>query len=216
MSILKAYKAKRLLKNYRHFLYAGVGWLIFLILFFSLKQLIRPRYYIHIRLDDYIPFVKWFFPAYCSWYVYLFAALLYFGLRSKPDFIKLQTYLFAGMGICLIVFIIFPNAIRFRPVILQKDLISRAMVAMFSIDSSTMVIPSMHVFDAVAVHLSLMKSGLTGRNRLLLTLSFILVALISASTVFVKQHSVLDVLCGIALAVVLYFPVYGFKKAAPH
>lgn len=205
-------KRTKPIPKYRHLVYAGAGWLIFLAAFFGLKHFIRPRYYIHIRLDDYIPFIKWFFIAYCAWYLYLFAALLYFGLRSRPDFIKLQIYLFVGMAICLAVYAVFPNAIRFRPVVLPKDWLSKAMAAMFSIDSSTMVIPSMHVFDAVAVHLSLTRSRLTRQNKRLLILSFFLMSLICLSTVFVKQHSALDVFTGVALAAVLYFPIYHLPR----
>lgn len=199
-------------RNYRHIFIAVAGWLVFFALFFSLKFLIQPRYYIHCPLDDRIPFVKWFFPVYCLWYLYLFAALLYFGLASKPDFIRLQSYLFIGMGICLAVYAVFPNAIRFRPAIVGNDWISRIMAAMFSIDSPTMVTPSMHVFAAVAVHVSLAKSKLTGGSRPLVALSFAVMALICLSTVLIKQHSVIDVFWGAALAAALYFPVYGIGK----
>ena len=39
-------------------------------------------------------------------------------------------------------------------------------------------------------------------------------ALICISTVFTKQHSVIDVVCGLALVAVWYYPLYGRKKAA--
>ena len=200
-------------KKYRHLIYAATGWLIFLIFFFSLKFHIEPRHYIHCCLDDYIPFVRWFFIIYCLWYFYLFAALLYFGLFSKSDFIKLQSYLFLGMGICLAVYVIFPNGITFRPAITQEDLISRVMAGTFLVDPPNMVTPSMHVFSSIAVHLSLLKSRYTNRKKPLIALSFVLMVLICASTVLVKQHSVIDVVCGVALAIALYFPVYKIHGA---
>ncbi|MDP4095077.1 MAG: phosphatidic acid phosphatase [Bacillota bacterium] len=199
-------------KKYNHMFYAVAGWLIFIALFFSLKHLIKPRFFIHSKLDDQIPFVKEFFIVYCTWYLYLFVSLLYFGLRSKTDFTKLQAYLFTGMGICLLVFIVYPNAIDFRPVVQQTDLLSRMIAYMFSFDVSTMVTPSMHVFASVSVHLSLYTSRLTKNNKVLLIFSFILMSLICASTVFIKQHSVIDVFWGIVLALILYFPVYGFSN----
>jgi len=142
------------------------------------------------------------------WYLYIFASLLYFALNAKADFYRLQACLFIGMGLCLAFYAVFPNAISFRPEITQTDLLSRAMAAMFRIDTSTMVLPSMHVFAAAAIHISLIKSQKTGHRRLLLALSLILAILICASTVFIKQHSVIDVLCGLLLALALYFPVY--------
>ncbi len=201
-------------EKYRHLFYAAAGWLILFALFFSLKFFIKPRYYIHCALDDYIPFIKWFFIPYCLWYFYLLAALIYFGLVSKPDFIRLQSYIFIGMGICFIIYVIFPNGISFRPEIGQNDLISRIMAAMFSIDPPNMVIPSMHVFDAVAVHAALCKSRITGGSRLLVSLSFLLMASICVSTVFVKQHSIMDVFAGVLLAVLLYFPIYAGSSSS--
>ena len=38
---------------------------------------------------------------------------------------------------------------------------------------------------------------------------------ICASTVFTKQHSIIDVACGLALVAVGYWPRYGRKTAAP-
>ncbi|MDP4109523.1 MAG: phosphatase PAP2 family protein, partial [Bacillota bacterium] len=149
---------------------------------------------------------------YCLWYFYLLAALLYLGLTSRRDFVTLQTVLFAGMGICLLVYVVFPNAISFRPAITGGDPLSRAMAAMFSLDSPTMVTPSIHVFNAAAVHVSLVKNRVTGKNKPLIALSFILAVFICASTVFVKQHSVIDVFMGLALCLALCIPVYAAKK----
>ncbi|MDR3552979.1 MAG: phosphatase PAP2 family protein [Clostridia bacterium] len=194
--------------RYRHILIAAAGWILFLFLFFLSKAAIQPIYFIHCRLDDLIPFEKWAILPYCLWYFYLAGALLYFAIASKPDFLRLQLYVLGGMFLCLVIYIIFPNAINFRPTVIQHDLLSRMVILMFSIDSSTMVIPSMHVFVTVAVHLSLASSKLTRRNTVLIALSFVVMVLICASTVFLKQHSVLDVLCGIALAFALYYPAY--------
>jgi hypothetical protein len=135
---------------------------------------------------------------------------------SKPDFKKLQVYIFIGFGICLAFHVIYPNAIDFRPEITQRDLLSRVMAGMYSMETSTMVTPSMHVFSAVAVHIALVKSRVTGRSKKLIALSFLAMSLICASTVFVKQHSIIDVFWGIVLAAVLYIPIYGFgnNKAA--
>jgi hypothetical protein len=201
-----------LLDSYRHLAFAAVGWLIYVAVFFLLKALIQPKYFIHCRLDDLVPFVKWFFLFYCTWYLYLFFPLLFFGLRSRDEFVRLQTYLFTGLAVTLTIYVIFPNAIAFRPDVNGDDPISVLMASMFAVDSSTMVIPSMHVFASVAVHLSLTESELTRLNKKLRIFSFILMVLICMSTVLIKQHSVLDVFCGVILAIILYFPFYRRQK----
>jgi len=191
-----------------HLIYAGIGWLIYLLLFFGLKHSIEPQHYIHSVLDNYIPFEKWFFLPYCFWYLYMGLTLIYFSRESIPDFMKLQLYIFIGFGICLITYIVYPNAIAFRPSIVKSDLITSVMADMYSIDSSTMVTPSMHVFASIAVHISLIKSRKTKKHKSLIFASFIIMILICASTVFVKQHSVIDIFWGIVLAISLYFPIY--------
>ena len=196
----------------RQLFYAIAIWAIYMTLFFVFKHNITPKYYIYSVWDDSIPFVKWFFPIYCLWYLYLFVPLLYLYFASKPDFIKLQSYIFIGFFICVFFYALYPNAIDFRPLITGNDLMSRTMNAMFSVDPSNMVTPSMHVFAAVAMHLGLVKCEKTNGKRWLLTLSFVLMILICASTVLVKQHSVIDIFWGILLALALYFPIYGFPK----
>ena len=125
---------------------------------------------------------------------------------------KLQYYIFTGFFLCVTFYVVYPNAIDFRPVVTGGDLISRAMRAMYSIDTPTMVMPSMHVFASVAIHLGLTKSEKTRGKKGLLRFSFILMILICASTVLVKQHSVIDIFWGVLLALALYFPFYGRRK----
>jgi len=194
--------------RYRHLLLSAVGWAAFLFLFFLLKTAIKPIYFIHSPLDELIPFVKWALFPYSMWYVYLVVVQLYLGLTSRADFVRLQAYLFTGMGICLFFYTVYPNAVAFRPVIVQKDVVSRMVASLYKVDSSAMVTPSMHVFDAIALHVALVKNEATSHNRLLLASSFVIVVLICASTVLLKQHSVIDVLWGVVLAAALYFPVY--------
>lgn len=194
-----------------HLIYAIIGWLIYLSLFFALKHLIVPKYFICSPLDDYIPFIKWFFVPYCAWYFYMGITLVYFGLKSVSDFVKLQSYIFIGFAICLLTYIIYPNAISFRPIIAKSDLLTSLMASMYSAAPSNMVVPSMHVFASVAVHISLIKSEKTNGKKAIIISSFIMMVLICASTVFVKQHSVIDIFWGALLALALYYPIYKTK-----
>jgi hypothetical protein len=95
-----------------------------------------------------------------------------------------------------------------RPTITGSDVFSRIVRGIYAIDTPTNVAPSMHVLNSIAIHI-----GLTGyepfkkRPGLRLT-SFILMVTISASTVFIKQHSVLDGLWAIALSIALYIIIY--------
>ena len=200
--------------KYRHIFIAAAIWILYLFVFFFIKAEIEPTHFIHSRIDDHIPFIRWFFIPYCLWFAYIFGTLAYFAVASKRDFLKLQTYLFVGMAVCYATYIIYPNAIDFRPQITQNDFISRMMRGMFSMEESTLVTPSIHVFNSIAIHISIAESEKTRHNKRIVVSSFILMLLICSSTVLIKQHSIIDVLWGIALAAALYIPIYGVEKIA--
>jgi membrane-associated phospholipid phosphatase len=210
----KGFSAKSLWRNHRQLILVLVLWAVYLTAFFWLKHIITPMYYIYSPLDDRIPFVKWFFPVYCLWYPYLVLPLLYLYFTARRDFMKLQYYLFTGFFICVAFYAVYPNAIDFRPAVTGNDWISAAMRAMYSIDPSNMVTPSMHVYSSVAILLGLTQSEKTRKKRGLLLFSLVLTLLICASTVLVKQHSIIDVFWGILLALVLFIPYY-FRRKKP-
>ncbi|MDD4715938.1 MAG: hypothetical protein PHT34_05285 [Oscillospiraceae bacterium] len=200
------------LKKNLHLLLGVAAWAAYIILFFILKQNIEPKYFIHCRLDDYIPFLKWFYLPYVFWYVYLFVTLLYFGITDKMHYIRMQVHIFMGLIVCFCVFLLYPNAIDFRPVITEQDFLSRMISAMFAIDKSTMVTPSMHVFCALCLHMGIANGPRTRNHKRLVLSSFIVMVLICSSTVLIKQHSIIDIFWGVVLAVLLYFPVYRRKQ----
>lgn len=205
------HRRKNLLNERKHFkLLILFGFLI--IWFEYLKKTIVPEHIIYCKLDSFIPFVKEFIIFYYLWFFYMAFALLYFGLTSKIDFYKLFLFLSFNMAISYIIFMIYPNAQFPRPIIAQQDILSRMVKFIYDIDKTNNVFPSIHVANAIAVHLSILNSnGLRNKNSIKLG-SLILMVLICVSTVFVKQHSIIDVCGGIGLAALLYILIYQVPK----
>jgi hypothetical protein len=86
----------------------------------------------------------------------------------------------------------------------------------YSIDTPTNVCPSMHVFIAYAIHMTICSSsGLKDKWKVKL-FSFVSMLLTSTSTLFVKQHSFVDYVLGMSLAALLYVPLYGISKVAAY
>lgn len=77
---------------------------------------------------------------------------------------------------------------------------------LYSADTNTNVIPSMHVLGCMAAVFGLFRSRCTPRWMKVSVI--ILTVLINASTVFIKQHSILDVIIALAVSIVLYFVVF--------
>ncbi|MBB6215906.1 membrane-associated phospholipid phosphatase [Anaerosolibacter carboniphilus] len=197
-------------QDYRHFFiltYYGFIWF----LYYYTERTIKPEYYIHSKIDLYIPFVKYMIIPYIFWYVYIFGTLLYLGLKSKDDFLKLTIFLFTGMTLCFIFYMIFPNGQNLRPIIIENDIFSKLIRYIYAVDTPTNSSPSIHVLNAIAIHIALIRCKRLEENKMIRVSSFIVMALIIGSTVMIKQHSVLDVVYGIALSILLYSVIYNLK-----
>mgnify|MGYP004526293433 CR=1 FL=1 len=166
----------------------------------------------HCALDDIIPFCEWFVIPYLLWFLYIPAIFVFLFYHSKNEFYRLCAYEFTGMTIALLVCTFYPNGLELRlSHIVREHILIDLVHFLYNNDTPTNVCPSLHVFVTVAAHVCLVKSPhmkeLHSRKRIK-NISLVLAILICLSTMFLKQHSVIDVVCGISLAVVLYFVVF--------
>ena len=78
-----------------------------------------------------------------------------------------------------------------------------------STDTATNILPSIHVYNSLAVHMAVIKSEKLRQYKWVQVISFVLAVSIVLSTIFLKQHSVWDVITAGILAAVMYAFVYG-------
>lgn len=202
---------KEFLSQHKHF-YSLLLLLPLLAWFKYLELTIKPRYIMHTKLDDMIPFLKIFAIPYVLWFAYVAYGLIYTGLHSRRDYYRLFTFLSCGMSISYILYMIFPNTQNLRPVIRQNDPLSLLVKFLYWSDTPTNVCPSIHMINTVAVDSALKNSSDFCSKKYGRALSSILAILICLSTVFIKQHSVIDVACGFAIGIMLYIPIYGIPE----
>ena len=206
-----------LIRKYKHawvFLYI----LVYMPWFLYLERHVTTHYYvIQTKLDEYIPFIEYFIVPYLLWFVFIAAAFLYFFFTDVPGFYRLARFMFAGMTIFLIISTIFPNGQDLRPVVFERDNIFVDMVRMlYRADTCTNVFPSLHVFNTLCVCVAIWKNEDLKKHRFLSLGAYVLAGLIILATVFLKQHSVIDVLGACFMAYVLYQFVYvADKKRSP-
>ena len=81
-------------------------------------------------------------------------------------------------------------------------LLAGVTAALWSADASVNVCPSIHCQSSACMALAFSSSTLTEKRPGLKVLAWVWAALICASTVFTKQHSIVDVVCGLAVAFV--------------
>ena len=208
-------RVKKELPKYKH-AWPLLYFFIYLPWFLILEQKITPDYaglhIIHCPLDDMIPFCEWFVIPYLIWFLYIPAVFLFLFYHSKKEFYRMCAYEFTGMTIALIVYTVFPNGLNLRLTDIGRNNILVTIVQfLYASDTPTNVCPIIHVFATISAHLCLVKSKhmqkLNSRKRIK-KVSWVLTVLICLSTVFLKQHSVIDLICGAILSIGLYFVVF--------
>ena len=114
--------------------------------------------------------------------------------------------LFAGMTIALACYVILPTGLDLRPYrVYGSDIFAQAVRMLYATDTPLNVCPSIHVFNSVTLMMAYYRSRIfeTPGRRWMRPASAVLCVSIIASTVLLKQHSCIDVLLGILLAMVL-------------
>ncbi|MBO4216399.1 MAG: phosphatase PAP2 family protein [Clostridia bacterium] len=171
-------------------------YLPYIILYFIAEKVVTGDYYVsYLPVDDLIPFCEWFIFAYVLWFPFL-AVGAFAALSDKKAFRRQMLFVGISFSLTLIFDMIFPNGQDLRPV-LSGDLnvAERLCAGIYAADTNTNVLPSMHILGAFAVVGSYLSSEKL-RKRKITVLLIILSVVISASTVLVKQHSMLDVIWG--------------------
>lgn len=207
---------KEIFKKYRHALWA-LYLPIYLIAFFMLEHYIGwdADYWVsYTPLDDVIPFCEYFVIFYYLWYPFMGAVGIWLIFEDGDKFRRYMWFIAIGFSASVVFMALFPNGQNLRPESFAHDNIFTRMVgAMYKIDTNTNVLPSLHVVGAFAAYFGLCDSRL-GKKVWLNISGLVLALLITASTVFIKQHSMLDVYAGFAVAAVLYVLVYVVIKRA--
>lgn len=202
---------KNFYEKYRHaiplIVYALIycGWFAWLE-----KTVTKPANLIHMKLDDSIPFCEVFIIPYLLWFAYVAAVVLYLFFKDKQDYYRVCTFLFTGMTIFLVISTLWPNGHHLRPHIMPRENIFTAMVSsLYRADTPTNLWPSIHVYNSLGAHFAVIGCRKLAKNKLIHISSLILCVSIVFSTVFLKQHSVFDVITAFILAAIMYIVVYS-------
>ena len=200
---------KELFDKYHHawvFLYG----FIYMPWFSWLEKHVTSNYFvIHSVFDDYIPFIEIFIIPYLLWFVYVSGTVLYFFFTDKQGFYRICTLLITGMTLFLIICTIFPNGLNLRPSTFARDNIFVDLVRfIYRADTSTNVLPSLHVYNSIGCYIAIRNSQKLRQYKWVQNGSLVLTVSIVLSTMFLKQHSVVDVIAAIVMIYFIYQFVY--------
>jgi len=208
---------KQMLHKYSHawvFLYA----FIYIPWFFYLeKHVTRYFHVIQTDIDKKIPFIEYFIIPYLLWFAFIAATILYLFFTDKSEFYKASAFMIIGMTVFLIISTVYPNGQLLRPYHYERDNIFISLVKrLYLTDTPTNVFPSIHVYNTIGAYIAIRNSVHLKQNRWIQNSSLILSILIILSTMFLKQHSVIDVIGAFIFSGLVYPFVYTMEWKRAH
>jgi len=181
-------------------------WILYTVVFLALENREVKYHIIESSLDKYIPFNSLFVIPYVFWFFYVGISLIYTFIKHKAIFRKQMLYIIVGYSICLVSYIVYPNMQIMRPEVLGTSIFDKVVNFIYSIDTNTNVCPSIHVVGSIIIMYSMNQANIFKKNYLKI-INFIVCALICSSTLFLKQHSFIDLSMGIVVSYIAYIVV---------
>lgn len=211
----------------------GVGIILFQGLFHAFGTLfgmyVGHKYFCwepKIYLDKFIPLVPYFFvEIYILWFVFVPIGGIVAGRRDKKSWINLMLAWMISVLIGFIIYLLLPSYIDRRNVwgVEGGDLVSlvqgkkglswwiMSIMVNFS-DESWCAFPSFHCLCIIFCYLGVARQK---NIHISWRISQLLIAiLVCLSTVFVKQHYIIDFLMSLALCLITYMIVCSFDVGA--
>ncbi len=199
--------------EFRH-LWLLLFWPAYILRYLLIENLNPAASYtvIHCALDDKIPFCEGFVIFYVLWYAAIVGMHLYTALYDLDAFKRYSKFLMISMTMSTLIFLLFPSCQELRPTEFPRDnLLTRIMGFLYTVDTNTNVFPSEHAIGAFAVLAAAINCKSLRSQGKIIGIA-ILAVLISISTVFLKQHSALDVLAALPICAIAYWLCYGRRE----
>lgn len=199
-------------KKYLYLWIVPVYFIFYLSLFAFVEGRTDVRIHIlYSEIDSYIPFCEYFIIPYFLWFFFIGATVLYFMFfnKNRAEYGALIINLGIGMTLFLLISLAFPNGHALRPIYIARDNVFIQMTEyLYSLDTPTNIFPSIHVYNSIAAHLAIINCGSLQKCRYIRWGSLILTVSIVLSTMFLKQHTIIDVLGALILNCICYLIIY--------
>lgn len=206
----------KFLKKYYHTLIIPIYGILYMAAFqYVEKRSVHPHI-IHVKLDDYIPFCEYFIVPYLLWFAYVAATVFYFSFinKNKKEYWQFIFSLGTGMTLFILISLLYPNGQDLRPVLTGDSIFIRMIQHLYEIDTPTNILPSIHVFNSVACCTAIFHHKRFQKHKIFLACTAVLTVLIILATVFLKQHTIIDVIAAFTLNIGCYYVFYKPKTVA--
>lgn len=177
-------------------------WPAYLALFTALEYLDDGKTFhlVHCFVDDIIPFNEFFVIPYLTWHVLIPVTLLYTLVRETDNFRHLMRFFILTFTLTMIVYMVYPTYLELRPEVFPRENIFTEVVRfIYWIDTPTNVCPSLHIIGSLGLLFASWDTR--GKDsvpkKLFMALAVVFICL---STMFMKQHSFIDILVAIPIS----------------
>ena len=165
---------------------------------------------VHCALDDRIPFLEIFIIPYLLWHISIIGMHLWLYFHDETVYRQYTRYLVVSMSISTAAFLLYPTCQNLRPEVFPRDNVLTSVVQfLYRMDTNTNVCPSEHVIGSVGFLLAARHSETLRRSKKQ-ALLIVLAVLTAVATVFLKQHSLVDVVMALPVCMVGWF--IGFHR----
>ena len=215
---LRGFRMDRLREpQYRHF-WLLLFWPVYYLRYFLVEAINSSGsacHVMHCALDDLIPLCEYFLIPYGLWMVFLLATTVFTMIYDVDTFRKYMKFLIISITVSTSVFILYPTCQNLRPESFERNnLFTWILGIVYAADTKTNVCPSEHVIGAMAMLAAAFHSPFLGGKPWKKLTAVITMLLVSLSTVFLKQHSLLDVLYALPLCFAAWLIAFKpFQKA---
>lgn len=174
----------------------------------------RPLHTMEIWLDRVIPFNEYFIVPYIIWGPATFLSFAFFFFKNRDAYYKMIICSVIGHVICYIFYMTYQTYVP-RPFITDDSIFLKLVTYIYSNDQPVNAFPSIHVLTTYMMMRAYHMEKLS--KKVAWIPQFIGISII-LSTVFVKQHVVIDIAGGIvlgeAMILLVYHPAFGRQLLA--
>jgi len=182
----------------------------YLIAFYMLENRNVPVHIIQGKIDNLIPFCEYFVIPYFLWFVYVAGTIIYFACfnHNKEEYKQLCFSLLSGMIVFLFISYVYPNGQNLRPDLAGQNIFEKMVMDLYQTDTATNILPSLHVFYSVVCCIALIRNDRIKGSRFMIVSTYLLTISIVLATMFLKQHSIIDVVMALTMNGVCYYLFY--------
>jgi membrane-associated phospholipid phosphatase len=169
------------------------------LLYFPINQSVTGGVSTLLPIDDYIPLAP-------IWAVPYLLSIVWWGISVTWATYRVEVRFFVQFFICLlltvlisyVIYLLFPTYVD-RPKVTDEDVFTKMILFIYGNDRPYNVLPSNHTYTSLII--AIFWSRWFPKQRILWMSAAIIVIL---STLFTKQHAVLDVIASVILVLICY------------